>query len=69
MVAANTSNMSSFSSLSQVSNLFAKFHLCVVQAGQCTGLTQRFKFTFSLDTVKKQQQEHSGENAGNPPPR
>lgn len=50
MVAATIQNTFSLSSLSQVSNLFAKFHLCVVKAGQCTGLTQRFKFTFSLDT-------------------
>lgn len=45
--------MSSFPPLFQVSNLFAKFNLCTVQAGQYTGLTQRFKFTYPLDTEEE----------------
>lgn len=47
MVAA-TVHVQLFLPLSGVKSV--KFHLCVMQAGQCTGLTQRFKFTFSLDT-------------------
>lgn len=45
-------NVQIFLPLSGV-KLFAKFHLCAVQAGQGTGLTQRFKFSFSLDTEEE----------------
>lgn len=80
MVAATVSNVSSFSSLSQVPNLFDRFHLCGGKnvckiPSLCSAGWAMHRFNIEILnshfpwTLKKQQQEHLGENAGNPLPR